>query len=75
MVYKMTKNVFSCVLFHAWSNALYSVFEIEISSGLIISYAVEIIVAVLICLLMKKREISCKDANVVRGGNAKMSRP
>jgi membrane protease YdiL (CAAX protease family) len=56
MIYKMTKNVFSCVLFHAWSNALYSVFEIKISTGFIVSYIVEIIVVVLICFLIKENK-------------------
>jgi membrane protease YdiL (CAAX protease family) len=55
MIYKMTKNVFSCILFHAWSNALYSVFEIEMNPGFVVSYVVEAIAAVLICLTIKNR--------------------
>jgi membrane protease YdiL (CAAX protease family) len=54
MIYKMTKNVFSCILFHAWSNALYSVFEIEINFGFVLSLIVEVLAVVLICLLVKE---------------------
>jgi membrane protease YdiL (CAAX protease family) len=54
MIYKVTKNIFSCILFHAWTNALYSVFEIEMNLGFIVSYSVEIIVVILICLRIKE---------------------
>jgi hypothetical protein len=53
MIYKMTKNIFSCVLFHAWTNALYSVFEIEMNLGFIVFYIVEVIAVIVICLLEK----------------------
>jgi membrane protease YdiL (CAAX protease family) len=61
MIYKMTKNVFSCVLFHAWTNAFYSVFEIEMNLGFIVSYIVEIIIVVLICLLIKENKKNILD--------------
>jgi membrane protease YdiL (CAAX protease family) len=55
MIHKITKNVFSCILFHAWSNVLYSIFEINMNTGFIFSYISEIIISVTICLLINKR--------------------
>jgi membrane protease YdiL (CAAX protease family) len=54
MIYKITKNIFACVLYHAWTNALFQIFEIEINVGFIVSYIAEIIVVILICLLIKE---------------------
>jgi hypothetical protein len=62
MIYKMTKNIFSCVLFHAWTNALYSVFEIEMNLGFIVFYIVEVIAVIVICLLVKDSKTNILDS-------------
>ena len=58
-LYKLTKCVFACVLFHSWNNALGNIFSPEYlinppNLKLIIISAVQIVVAIIICSFLDK---------------------
>jgi len=62
-LYMLTKCVFTCVLFHSWSNALGSVFESDTflnppSRKLIIICAIQIIASTTIYIIKKNKESS-----------------
>ena len=66
-LYKLTKNVFACVLFHSWTNALGIVFSNDILINppgfkLIAIFAPQILAAIVICFIIENK--FAKRANI-----------
>jgi len=60
-LYKLTKSVFACVLFHSWSNALGSIFLLDItlnppSFKLITVCVIQIAASIVICVFVDKKK-------------------
>jgi len=63
-LYKLTKCVFACVLFHSWVNALGNIFLMDYllvppDLKIIVIYSIQIIAAIIICVFVDKM---CKRA-------------
>jgi membrane protease YdiL (CAAX protease family) len=59
-LYKLTKSVFACVLFHSWSNALGNIFSSDLllippDFKLIVICTLQIITAIIICVFVDKK--------------------
>lgn len=66
-VYKLTKSVFACILIHAWSNALGTVFSLNnmtdpINTKIILIYAVLICLSIVVFYTADKKEKGENDA-------------
>jgi membrane protease YdiL (CAAX protease family) len=60
-LFKLTKNVFSSVLFHSWINVLMNVFNTEPTVALIISFFAEMIISIIIGISYEKQTIKRKN--------------
>ena len=54
-ILKLTKSVVLCMIYHAWGNAVFVVILIELNIGIIIAYALEAVIALVICYVYDKR--------------------
>jgi len=68
-LYKLTKNVFAIVLFHSWTNAIGSIFSMEIiltppGFTLIAIVAIQIVVSVVIYIFVDKNKSTNKHQQV-----------
>jgi len=61
VLYKLTKSVFACILFHSWSNALGNIFSMDFlvtppDFKLIFICILQIITVIIICFLIDKKK-------------------
>jgi uncharacterized protein len=56
IIFRTTKNVFACALFHGWANVTFAVFAIQPSMGMILSLSMEFLLSISIYITLIRRK-------------------
>ncbi|NLI53121.1 MAG: CPBP family intramembrane metalloprotease [Clostridiales bacterium] len=56
IIFRLTKNVFACALFHGWANVSFAIFAIQPSTSIIIAFSAEILLTIVIYMILVRRK-------------------
>lgn len=55
-ILKLTKSVAMCIIFHAWSNAVFLVIPFDMGIGIVVAYTIEAVASLIICLVYDRKK-------------------